>query len=893
MRQYGNNNNNRRPLTNNNPSPIVRKKYSANNIPSSNSFQNTINSHQQSSFLNSNRGNNNIYMNNSNNQNHNNSANINNNFNQTYHHNTSLNLNNNPMEAKIFNKKSIQPIVIDTSGHKPFPRFGQSIVSLNNVKIILFGGAVGDIRNFKYSNEIYIFNLMTKIWKKIIYNNLSIIPKERAAHAAASNNDNQMAIHGGSIGGSTLAEDELWIFDLKGDKNNNNDVNSEGIWKLIKTTGNSPGKRYGHTLSYMKPYFILFGGNSNPNLKNDVWIIDIETNNNNNVYSWNNIKFLYNVGPSPRLYHSSGYYDKGNNIQGIIIFGGRDSKENPLNDIWCLHKGYEGGHDKWEWMRAVISSGNEIKPRYNHSICFYNNLMIIIGGRSHYNYHNPLPIEVYNLDNFESYEFPGIGMNRQSSFIFDKYIYLYGGFNEKNSSQPLGILSKISLENLFEGSPLINEIKVQNNKNITKNNKVSHNSSKRSKFKLSHEVVIGSGGVISPESEENEIEDTSVLFRKISIDKLQEENKRIGENNSNVLLESVHNFDKNLINLFIDTLLRPFDWYDSEKMDKIHSDLPFTQIQIFKLLKEVKPILEKEKSLIKIRSPCKIFGNLYGCYNDLMRFFESFGNPSDDNQMGDINVMQYLFLGDFCDRGLYSLEIILLLFALKVKYPDFIYIIRGHHEDSNVNFYYGLGQECKERLGDDITNSKGIFCLINKIFDILPFGILIDNNILCIHGGIGSSINTLEDIENIKRPISVIQEVTNTEHQKILDLLWSEFSQDIVNVDINSERDILKNGFIVKYGKERLNKFLNDNKINLLITSHMFIKDGFKTFNNDKLLTVYSATNYMDKYRNIGGMIIIAKKTKNKPMNILPKLINIYEGKKENFRKDRNPSPIH
>ena len=73
----------------------------------------------------------------------------------------------------------------------------------------------------------------------------------------------------------------------------------------------------------------------------------------------------------------------------------------------------------------------------------------------------------------------------------------------------------------------------------------------------------------------------------------------------------------------------------------------------------------------------------------------------------------------------------------------------------------------------------------------------------------------------------------------------------------------------------------------------MFIKDGFKTFNNDKLLTVYSATNYMDKYRNIGGMIIIAKKTKNKPMNILPKLINIYEGKKENFRKDRNPSPIH
>jgi diadenosine tetraphosphatase ApaH/serine/threonine PP2A family protein phosphatase len=528
--------------------------------------------------------------------------------------------------------------------------------------------------------------------------------------------------------------------------------------------------------------------------------------------------------------------------------------------------------------------------------------MIIIGGRSHHNYNNPLPIEVYNLENFESYEFHGIGMNRQSSFILDKYIYLYGGFNEKNSSQPIGTLSKINLENLFEGSPLLNEIKTNKNNtnnntgNVTKNtNNKANTSTKKSKFKLSHEVVIGSGGIMPNENEENEIEDTSNLFRKISIDKLQEENKRIGENNSisNNLLESVQKFDKNLISKFIYTLLRPFDWFDAQKMNEIHNDFPFTQIEIFKLLKEVKPIFEKEKTLIKIRSPCKIFGNLFGCYNDLMRFFESFGNPSDNNQMGDINVMQYLFLGDFCDRGIYSLEIILLLFALKIKYPDFIYIIRGHHEDSNINFYYGLGQECKERLADDITNSKSIFCLINKIFDLLPLGILIDNNILCLHGGIGSSVNTLEDIENIKRPINVIQEVTNTEHQKILDILWSEYSQDIDYVDINTERDVSKNGFIVKYGKKRLNKFLLDNKINLLITSHMFIKEGFKTFNNDKLLIVYSATNYMDKYKNLGGMIIIAKKTKNKPMNILPKLINIFEGKKDNFRKDRNPSPIH
>ena len=101
-----------------------------------------------------------------------------------------------------------------------------------------------------------------------------------------------------------------------------------------------------------------------------------------------------------------------------------------------------------------------------------------------------------------------------------------------------------------------------------------------------------------------------------------------------------------------------------------------TKEELIQLVNEVKPLIEQEQSLVKIRSPCKVIGNIYGAYNDLMRYFESFGNPSDDNQMGDINVMQYVFLGDFCDRGYNSLEIILLLFALKIKYPNFIYLIR-------------------------------------------------------------------------------------------------------------------------------------------------------------------------------------------------------------------------
>jgi hypothetical protein len=384
------------------------------------------------------------------------------------------------------------------------------------------------------------------------------------------------------------------------------------------------------------------------------------------------------------------------------------------------------------------------------------------------------------------------------------------------------------------------------------------------------------------------------VFKKVNINKLQEENRRIGgiSNSRDSLMQSVRRFNQVLINKFIDTLLRPFDWFDNSKMDEIHNNLPFQLKEIYALIKEVQPILEKEKSLIRIRSPCKILGNIYGDYNGLMRFFESFGNPSDDNQNGDINVMQYVFLGDFCDRCYYSLENILLLFALKVKYPDFIYLIRGHHEDIQVNISNGLGQECKERLGDDITTNQSLFYYINQIFDLLPYGILVDNTILCVHGGIGSRVSTLDDIENIKRPFKVNFNVSNKEEQIVLDLLYSEYSDEIDDIETNKERDKECKGFIVKYGKSRLDKFLVENKINLLITSHKFSKEGVISSNNDRLLHVFSGSNYMDKYNNLGGMIIIGKKTKNKPINIIPRLINSNESKTETYRKNIPSSPI-
>jgi protein phosphatase len=318
-------------------------------------------------------------------------------------------------------------------------------------------------------------------------------------------------------------------------------------------------------------------------------------------------------------------------------------------------------------------------------------------------------------------------------------------------------------------------------------------------------------------------------------------------------------------------LLRPFDWINiKDKLSEISKE------EIISLINEAQNIFEKDKSLIQVRSPCKIFGNLFGQYSDLMRFFSSFGNPSETNQMGDIYIMNYIFLGNCIDLGFESLEVIFLLIALKVKYPNNIYLIRGNHEDINVNSFNGLSDECKEKLNDNIKSPDSIFMKLNNLFNYFPLGITIDQHILCVHSGIGNNIKSISEIENINRPVNID---LNDKDNIVNQLLYSDCqeNENPMNYKI--------------YSKNHLNEFMSNNKLELLITSHKFINEGIKSFYNDKLIVVNSATDFLDKYENIGGMLNVAKKTVKRPIQIIPKLINVFKEEKGNkFRKIQNPS---
>ena len=772
---------------------------------------------------------------------------------------------------------------IEHIGEIPLNRFGHTLIPITKTKVCLFGGSVGDSHKLNYNNETFTYNILTKIWQKINIKDPNTIPKGRAAHAACAIGEGKMAIYGGSITNGGLAEDVLNIFKL------NLECQNEGEWSQINSEGERPGQRYGHSLNYLDPYLILFGGNLNPKLMNDIWLMDM---NLKEKYTWVKIDISENI-PEERLYHSSCICQEGDYKNKLVIFGGRNTQNKPLNDLWILNlkKPEENKEEEKiaaNWDELKPENNNNFINRINHSMLFYGHYLLIFGGKNPAP--NSLPIEVFDIEKKQLYKFQKLNMNRHTSFIFEKNIYFFGGFYQKNPF-PLGDLYEISLDLIFEKSELKDIFK--NKENVNKNEK--GNGKEKVNYLLSNEVVIGSDKRVPSHNNKDEIDELS-MFRKLSISKLSDENRRLGVMGlETALLSKKGTYNIKLIEKFLDNFLRPLDWFDKKLMAQLRANLHFQKKEIIYLIDEVTKIISTENSLIKIRSPCKIFGNINGIYTDLMRYFESYGNPSDNIQNGDINVMQYIFLGDFCDRGNLSLEVILLLFALKIKYPNFIYLIRGHHEDIIINEFYGLGDECKEKLKEDIQTQDSVFKRINRAFNYLPFGVLVDNNILCIHGGLGSSIKSLEDISNIPRPTQIYQDPENLTQLHILDLLYSEFDEDEDDLyNINSLRDKNKKGFIVNYGKKILDEFCEKNNINLIIATHKFIKDGFCTYCDDKLLNIFSCTNYMDTGNNVGAMVIIGKKTKNKNANIMPKLIGVNEKNEKNgqFRKGKSPSPF-
>lgn len=152
------------------------------------------------------------------------------------------------------------------------------------------------------------------------------------------------------------------------------------------------------------------------------------------------------------------------------------------------------------------------------------------------------------------------------------------------------------------------------------------------------------------------------------------------------------------------------------------------------LIDEATKIFSAEKMLVEIEAPVKIFGDVHGQYFDLFRLLEIAGYPD------GISNQKYLFIGDYVDRGKQSIETVCLLMAYKIRYPNTFFLLRGNHECGSINRMYGFYDECKRRYNVRLWKEFGL------CFNTLPVAAIVDDRILCMHGGLSPDLNDLEII---------------------------------------------------------------------------------------------------------------------------------------------------
>ncbi|BFI43554.1 protein phosphatase [Marchantia polymorpha subsp. ruderalis] len=346
------------------------------------------------------------------------------------------------------------------------------------------------------------------------------------------------------------------------------------------------------------------------------------------------------------------------------------------------------------------------------------------------------------------------------------------------------------------------------------------------------------------------------LVRQLSIDQFENEGRRVSHGTPDSASAARRLLDRQMSisgvqKKVLSHLLKPRGWKPPVKRQFF-----MEYNEIAELCDTAERWFAREPSVLQIKAPVKIFGDLHGQFGDLMRLFDEYGSPS---TAGDITYIDYLFLGDYVDRGQHSLETITLLLALKIEYPNNVHLIRGNHEAADINALFGFRIECIERMGE----KEGIWAWqrINSLFNWLPLAALIEKKIICMHGGIGRSINHVEQIEALQRPITM-----EAGSVVLMDLLWSDPTE---NDSVEGLRPNARGPGLVTFGPDRVMEFCKNNDLQLIVRAHECVMDGFERFAQGHLITLFSATNYCGTANNAGAILVLGR-----DLVVVPKLIH-------------------
>mmetsp|Transcript_111150 Transcript_111150/g.270096 ORF Transcript_111150/g.270096 Transcript_111150/m.270096 type:complete len:352 (-) Transcript_111150:274-1329(-) len=248
------------------------------------------------------------------------------------------------------------------------------------------------------------------------------------------------------------------------------------------------------------------------------------------------------------------------------------------------------------------------------------------------------------------------------------------------------------------------------------------------------------------------------------------------------------------------------------------------------LCARAKEVFTDQPMLLELEAPLSLCGDVHGQYHDLLRIFEHSGFPPQAN---------YLFLGDYVDRGKRSLETVCLLFAYKIKYPENFFLLRGNHESPSICRIYGFYDECKRRYNIKLWKT------FTDCFNCLPIAAIVDEKIFSMHGGLSPELASMDQIKRIMRPTDV------PDTGLLCDLLWSDPDKDILGWGENDR------GVSFTFGPDVVHSFLKRHDLDLVCRAHQVVEDGYEFFAKRQLVTLFSAPNYCGEFDNAGAMMSV------------------------------------
>eukprot|EP00922_Rhytidocystis_sp_ex-Travisia-forbesii_P041807 GHVS01062474.1.p1 GENE.GHVS01062474.1~~GHVS01062474.1.p1 ORF type:complete len:548 (+),score=104.67 GHVS01062474.1:209-1852(+) len=269
------------------------------------------------------------------------------------------------------------------------------------------------------------------------------------------------------------------------------------------------------------------------------------------------------------------------------------------------------------------------------------------------------------------------------------------------------------------------------------------------------------------------------------------------------------------------------------------------------IIKQLSEVAGAEPNLLRLKDPITVVGDIHGQYYDMLKLLDVGGDP---------DTTQYLFLGDYVDRGSFSIEVLLVLYALKINHPDKVNLLRGNHECRQMTAFFNFRDECEYKY--DLS----VYYAFMESFDTLPIAAVINGKFLALHGGLSPDLRVLSQVGGVNR----FQEPPRA--GLFCDMLWADPVDEDKEEHLNNPEPFFPNdvrGCSYFFGYDAASGFLDRNGLLSVIRAHEAQLEGYKMHQTNSktgfptVITIFSAPNYCDVYNNKGAVLKFENNTLN------------------------------